>query len=429
MAIAYFAHRHVGKSTQPKPYRAVEHARYIMRKSALHHVFSEGMPRQYHAVQRWLQDQEDSIRKNGRVCDKFIIAIPREFSPKEAEAVLRSYGRRIGKGKAPFLVALHWDDHNPHAHMMFIDRDPETGKRVFGTSEKGSSEKLKLEWAEEVNHRFQEMGLDVRIEFGATYDLEAANENDDVSKHLQSEVENPPHVSDHLPSEVPPDTEAEVPEIELDGELTTAQRAQFAHLQVQELNRVHALQYEREQIKARYHAAAKAYEDSMHAVNAAHVATLAADALRASAKDTLVQEHTNLFGRKKGFSFSLGGFSYTSPARKAADAAEAAYHEAIAAQDNAKRLHELEAQRFEFIQPDYNAALERMNAIQGDDKELDDAAALLEDAVNRYAGDLSADVILEMLSDGTLDNVQARELLEALGYTQEAKQLEGGIDI
>ncbi len=429
MAIALLIHTPIGKSTQQEPFTAMAAARYIMRLRAAQHVFSEWMPIQYHKVQRWLKEHETNLRKNGRVCDKFIIAIPREFNPKEAEAVLRRFGRRIGAGVAPFLVGLHLNAKNPHAHMMFIDRNPETGKRVFGTSELGSSEKLKLIWAEEVNHRFQEMGVDIRIEFGVTYDLEAyeASLDEEVGQPLQPEVEE--QVSDDLPPDAPPPVEAELPAIEIEPELTTAQRAQFAHLQVQELNRVHALQYEREQVKHAYHEAAQAYEASIHRAENARREALLADAARAVAKNTLVQEHTTLFGRKKGFGFSIGGFSYSSPARKAADAAEAAYHDAIAAQNSSNQLHALETERLTAVKAEYQASLERFEAIIGDDAELDEAAALLENAVNEYAGDLSADAILEMMADGSLDKVQARELLDALGYVNEAKQLEADRDI
>lgn len=427
MAIAYFAHRPVGKSTQPKPYRAVEHARYIMRRSAMHSVFSEGMPRQYHAVQRFLEQHEDGLRKNGRVCDKFIIAIPREFTPEAAEAVLRSYGRRIGHGKAPFLVALHWDDNNPHAHMVFIDRDPDTGRRVFGTTERGSTEKLKLEWAAEVNDKFQELGLGITITFGPQ-EIEAANDNE-VSEPLQSEVAIPPDVNKPLPADPPVEEELPEPAITLDDELTVADRARFAHMQVQELNRIHALQRERQQVKDSYHSAVQAYEASMQRAEQARLQTVAAEADRAAAKQTLVQEHTSLLGGKKGFSLKVFGYEYISPARKAADAAESVYYDAIAAQENATRLHQLEQERLAFAEVDYKAALDRFENIIGDEAELEDAAALVEQAVNDYAGDLTADTILEMLNDGTLDKVQAHELLDALGYTQEANNLDAGIDL
>ncbi|WP_442577880.1 hypothetical protein ACSBOB_20245 [Mesorhizobium sp. ASY16-5R] len=180
---AFLKHTPIGKKTQAEPYTAAAHARYVMRKNAMQFFYSEHMPKNYHAIQRWLIGHEDGLRANGRVQDGFIISVPRSVSREDAAVALKRFGFRIGQGRTPYYFVGHgFDTNNHHVHFEFFDRDVETGRRVFGTSERGSTAKLKIEWETAANDTFEQLGYDVRVKVHEGYQLEAENDNIEASK-------------------------------------------------------------------------------------------------------------------------------------------------------------------------------------------------------------------------------------------------------
>lgn len=416
MAIAYVNHTFIGKSTQAKPYHAVAHAKYVMRKSAAMRIFSERMPRNYHAVLRYLTNREDTIRKNGRVIDKLMIAIPKEFSPEQAEKVLRRWANGVGEHRTPWLMAFHWDDHNPHAHCIFIDADIETGKRVAMTSEKGTTDKLKVAWEDAVNEQFKELGLDTRISFTETAELQA--ENDNVAEQHHEPVADV-HASEPLPTpseelEEAPLEEEEVAVIEQEG-ATIGDKARLGAEATFELRRIRTIQQERQTIKERWQSSYDAWQNAMQGEKNARLDAQKAMGKRDTTRETYLTEHRGIFG-KKGFKLSAFGYSYTSPARKAADAAEAQYQWASTEAEQAA-LAATEAQRYMVRSEDeYHRAEAEYDAIQGTEGELKEAEVIMEATVNEYVGDLSRETILAMGEDDTLSPEQVKVLLEELGY-------------
>jgi hypothetical protein len=166
LAIYSLNHRSIGKSTHA-PGTAGAHIDYITRDSAARVVLAERMPEQRHEAHAWLDQAEASDRKNGRVCDKVMLALPRELSPEERADLVRDFARQVGQGKAPWLAAIHdkgKDSENPHAHLVIRDKDPETGKRVACLSEKGSTERLRELWETTANAHLQRAGHTVRID-------------------------------------------------------------------------------------------------------------------------------------------------------------------------------------------------------------------------------------------------------------------------
>lgn len=178
VAVFTFKHAFVGKAGSA-PGTASAHVNYISRKSATCYQEAFGIPskpRQTAAQTTWrfLDEREASIRKNGRVCDKFIIAVPVEMKQEEAIGLLRAFGQKIGcrydaeQGrllKAPFFFTLQdWGSHNPHAHFVFVDADRESGERVFGTTKKGSTERLRAAWEETANAELERLGYEARID-------------------------------------------------------------------------------------------------------------------------------------------------------------------------------------------------------------------------------------------------------------------------
>nr|WP_256467210.1 MobA/MobL family protein [Bradyrhizobium sp. 35] len=118
-------------------------------------------------VAEYLRACEDQDRKNARVIDKVMLALPKELSQTERIKLVRDFAEYVTQGRAPWLAAFHdkgKDARNPHAHLVLRDRDPRTGKRVIGTSEKGSTEQLRESWEKFANQALERAGRSERID-------------------------------------------------------------------------------------------------------------------------------------------------------------------------------------------------------------------------------------------------------------------------
>lgn len=154
MAIFSLHHSSIGKSTQAQPYTAAAHINYITRESAMSRLEGRGVPTDKKGAMAFMVDIEDRSRANGRVADKLLLALPRELNAEQRAELVRRFAEAVTEGKAPWLAAFHdkgKDAQNPHCHMIFHDRDRESGRRVFQTTEKGSTERLRQLWQEHAN--------------------------------------------------------------------------------------------------------------------------------------------------------------------------------------------------------------------------------------------------------------------------------------
>ncbi|WP_170145803.1 MobA/MobL family protein, partial [Rhodoplanes elegans] len=167
MAIYSLHHQPIGKSTQARPYTASAHIHYITRTKALTHLDGERLPVSRRGAMGFLRQAEDGDRKNARVVDKVMLALPREFDAGQRHALVREFAEAATQGRAGWLAAYHdggKDADNPHCHLVIRDRDPETGKRVAGLSEKGSTERLRLMWEQHVNAALERAGRSERVD-------------------------------------------------------------------------------------------------------------------------------------------------------------------------------------------------------------------------------------------------------------------------
>lgn len=123
----------VGKTTQKRPFTAAAHIRYITRKEALSHHMAERMPEGRVTAARWLRAQEKSDRKNARVADKLVLALPRELPLEKQVQLVWGFAEALTKGRASWFAAIHArgkDRNNPHCHLLVRDRDVVSSKRV-----------------------------------------------------------------------------------------------------------------------------------------------------------------------------------------------------------------------------------------------------------------------------------------------------------
>jgi MobA/MobL family len=166
MAIFSLNHSFIGRSTHP-PGAASLYARYITRPEACKEVIGARMPTERGELMQWLDAQEQGDRKNARVIDKVIVALPIELSHEQYRELLEDYCERMTEGRASWLAAIHdrpADRDNPHAHIIFRDRDVDTSRRVMLTTEPGSTERFRDGWEQEVNIALERAGFDERID-------------------------------------------------------------------------------------------------------------------------------------------------------------------------------------------------------------------------------------------------------------------------
>ena len=125
------------------------------------------MPAGRDQARAWMDEREATDRKNGRVCDKLMLPLPLELDAAGRSDLVREFMHDLGGGRVSWLAAVHdrgKDESNPHAHVILRDKDHETGRRVFGTSEKGSTERIRELWETAMNRALEREGIDARVD-------------------------------------------------------------------------------------------------------------------------------------------------------------------------------------------------------------------------------------------------------------------------
>jgi hypothetical protein len=133
-----FQHRSIGKQTHAQG-TAAAHIRYITRANACTHFETENMPDSRDAAITYFDhlSERPGERIDARICDKLIIALPLDIGVEERREAMRSFMRKLGRGRIPWCAAFHEhgkDTRNPHVHVVFRDRDIDSNRRVMGTS-------------------------------------------------------------------------------------------------------------------------------------------------------------------------------------------------------------------------------------------------------------------------------------------------------
>jgi hypothetical protein len=160
-------------------------AAYNARAEVTYAVRSHVIPADPQAAAAWFDAQERGDRKNARMSDRFIGAPPRELTPEQCIEAVEKFCRDVTQDRVPWHFALHLElekkdqpDWNPHTHIIFRDRDIETGRRFLYTTagpkerrqlaEKGieawSTQRLREKWSANMNHALFRAGHDVQID-------------------------------------------------------------------------------------------------------------------------------------------------------------------------------------------------------------------------------------------------------------------------
>ena len=164
---------------------AAGNAAYNAREEATYAVRSHVIPADPKEAEAWFREQERGERKNARMSDRFIGALPRELTPEQCIAAVESFCHEVTQDRIPWHFALHLEldkknepDWNPHGHIIFRDRDIETGRRFLHTSagpkeraeltakgiEFWTTKDFRVEWEGQMNHALERAGHEVRID-------------------------------------------------------------------------------------------------------------------------------------------------------------------------------------------------------------------------------------------------------------------------
>ena len=167
----------VGRSTHA-PGTAGAHILYIARENAATHLEAVHMPSDDQEARTWMDSYERESRSNARLMTKVRIALPRELDHDQNVSLARDFIAGLTGGRISSYFAIHdagEDSANPHAHIVLIDKDIETGKRVLrlsdsakdrlasGLPENGVSW-VRERWEHIVNQRLAQGGHDAKID-------------------------------------------------------------------------------------------------------------------------------------------------------------------------------------------------------------------------------------------------------------------------
>ncbi|WP_170581933.1 MobA/MobL family protein [Ruegeria arenilitoris] len=166
-SVKTFSEKRKDETRVAKLGQTAAHLRYITRPQAARVVIQERLSGKTYPKTA-AQAEKEAQRRKGRVCERFVIALPVEASPEQREALTRAFAERLSKGVAGYVAAIH-DKHgndtkNPHAHFVFFDVQQRTGgrgrpKSTLGLARKNAIEDGARMWAELHNQMMRGWGF------------------------------------------------------------------------------------------------------------------------------------------------------------------------------------------------------------------------------------------------------------------------------
>jgi len=167
MAIFSLNHKSVGRTTH-KAGTAAAHIRYITRAKTARIFLSNGFDPQWPPgkIASSIKKAEELDRKNARVIDKIMVALPLELDEAQREELVVGFIKEITNHKVPWIAAFHdqgKDSSNPHCHIVIRDRHLETGRAVCALTENGSTQKLRILWENSLNSSLKKAGFKERV--------------------------------------------------------------------------------------------------------------------------------------------------------------------------------------------------------------------------------------------------------------------------
>lgn len=174
--MALFSFRHSVKTFSPKcgnPERMARlgqteaHIRYISRPQAARRVIAERLA-DGDALATGRRCEVAAQASSGRVCERFVIALPREASSQQRAELGQAFAEALTNRKAGYILAIHDkagnDIRNPHLHLVAFDAYERSGGRgrprsCLGMARKDAVERTAALWAKTHNELMSSWGF------------------------------------------------------------------------------------------------------------------------------------------------------------------------------------------------------------------------------------------------------------------------------
>lgn len=463
---AYFRLEHsaVNRARHGSGYLAA-HANYAANTNKCAKVIHINGAEDRSNIRKLIYQHEASLtRKNARVADKILISLPVELTEEHRHEAVRRFLRSITfDGKTRAFAFYHNDHpHNPHAHIIFLDRDLSTGQpvammganrqnRTKAGHEPNATEWLRKTWETDCNAVFSEFGYDLFID--RRRNLERGME--EPGKHRGWDAENdntqpiaqaePPVAEQDVEPEPEPDNLPPEPEDACEGEpdmdyiavgdvapedLSPAERIKVAREANYEARAIREAIERKEMAVRRYEAAKLVAQRAVEAFSSEGIRTMAAEQAYQNALNSYNATHQPN-GKAKGFKLSLFGRTvWQTETSKAAEQAErrlfnAEYNYSFAKKDleQADNYSKTEASRAQALFDEAQAYVARLEQTYGTDEEAQQAVAAYENTVKAHLKDMTAEEIMVMVDEGEITTAEAVEVLQIMGRDAEAQML------
>jgi len=155
-SVKTFSDKRSAEAREAKHGQTAAHLKYITRPQAARAIIRERLSHPTDALIAIVAEREAETRK-GRVCERFILALPVEATAEQREALVRAFGEALTKGVAGYVAAIHDqrgnDTANPHAHIAAFDVQVKGGGRgrprsTIGMARKNAVEETAALWAD-----------------------------------------------------------------------------------------------------------------------------------------------------------------------------------------------------------------------------------------------------------------------------------------
>ncbi|MFG1413989.1 MobA/MobL family protein [Xanthobacter sp. VTT E-85241] len=460
---AYFRLEHsaVNRASKGDGYLSA-HANYAANTNKCTRVIHINGHTNRHAIQRLIADHEQSVtRKNARLADKILLSLPVELSEAHRHQAVQRFLRSITFDGRTRAIAFYHSDHahNPHAHVILLDRDVETGQpvalmganrqnRLKAGLEPNATEWLRKTWEKDCNTVFEEFGYGLEVDRRSNLErgLAAAGEHRGVEPDNDNAEQMPPDApTAEMDSAQEPDSVAPEPEDAHDGdedmayvavderkpdELAAAERVQVARQAFQEALSIQQAIERKAHAVQRYEAAKVLAQRAAEAFGEQGIRTQAAEQLYYQAKKAYEATHGEN-GKAKGFTLSLFGRTLwqSRTAREASEAERrlsgASYNYEFSQKDLEQfdRQSQHEALRANEL---FQAAEKHVQYIQtayGTDEEAQEALRLNQQTVKEYMADMTMAELMVMIEEGEIQLGEAVEALRIMGRDHDADEL------
>lgn len=165
-SVKTFSDKRSAEARAAKHGQTAAHLRYITRPQAARVVLRSRLAHRTDEQLATAVEHEAEARK-GRVCERFILALPFEATPTQREALVSAFAEALTGGVAGYVAAIHDhhgnDTRNPHAHIAAFDVQVKGGGRgrprsTIGMARKNAVEEAAARWADLHNRLMTEWG-------------------------------------------------------------------------------------------------------------------------------------------------------------------------------------------------------------------------------------------------------------------------------